>query len=676
LVAASGNPAAGVAQAADPEAVAEVVSEALEELEKTLGPAGQPITVKPDETTAPENQAQVAGEVSGVSRLDAGAAGEAELSLDQPAGEVAVLVTDALVTDEFSIAGVTWEGDQAPGRVLARAYQKDVWTEWFDLDQADGPDPASAEGRRAKGGTDPLVVAGSTAIQIQVLSEPGQSLPEQVAPAVVPLDADETGSQPAAAATTASASPAAGAATAQAYPLAEVPEGNRTASGVSKPTIKARSAWNAAPADYSGNTPKGQPELAAKLSGAIIHHQEGSNTYTEAQVPGIIRSIQSWHMGNNGWDDIGYNFLVDKYGGIWEGRQGGIDKNVVGAHAFEFNTGSTGVCFLGSMETAEPTAAALDAAGRLVAWRLGLAGFSTLKGTTVYPKDTKKQAKPIVAGHRDVNATTCPGRYLYAKLDVIRSYVPSVRHVAEQTLLSPDMTGNGRGEVLSVDQRGDLLRYSMQTEDSLAPPVQIGSGWTKYTAMAPGDWDGDGTQDLMAVTPSGDLQYYPGKSSGYGAPVKIGHGWTGYIARPAGDLDGDGALDLLGIKLSTYQLFLYRGDGKGGFISGAGRLVGDGWRGYQLHAAGDLDGDGRADIISIDPNGWLYTYRSRAGGGFETRKLAGSGWGGYDLFAGADLTGDGRGDITSLHRSSRVLSLYTGKGNGRFAGSKVLARDW
>ncbi|MDR1188608.1 MAG: FG-GAP-like repeat-containing protein [Bifidobacteriaceae bacterium] len=695
--------------AADPEAVADAVSQALAAL------PDDPIAVKPDQDSAPQGEAPAQPESDGVAVLDAAPVGEAALSLDQPAGEVAVLVTDALATDEFSIAGVTWEGDQEPGRVLARAYQNDEWTEWFDLEQADGPDPDSAEGKRAKAGTGPLVVAGSTAIQIEVLSEPGEELPEGVAAAVVPLSEAEIDPDPSAAGQTdlaaAAGSPgssvpgganraagsatgttvggAVGGATSSQFGLAEVgvsPAGVSKLSGQSldvalgaaptasapKPTINLRSSWNAA-------APKAQPEVAPKVVGSIIHHQEGTNTYTQAQVPGIIRSIQSWHMGNNGWDDIGYNFLVDKYGGIWEGRQGGVDKNVVGAHAFEFNTGSTGVCFLGSMESAEPSAAALDAAGRLVAWRLGLAGLTTLKGNTVYPKDSKKQSKPIVAGHRDVNATTCPGRYLYAKLDTIRGYSPGTAPVKKyaQVVITPDMNRDGRADLLTVDQSGKLFMFPMASATKLGEPRQIGWGWTGFTLLAPGDWNGDGTADLMSVNPQGKLILYANDGNFNFTSKQVGWGWNDYIARPSADLDGDGCRDLLAIHRKTQDLYLYRGDCKGGFKNTAGRWVGGGWGGWTLHAAGDLTGDKLGDILGLDSSGQLYSYRSVSGGGFARKQWVGGGWDGWDLMAGGDLTGDGIADIVGLNKAERFVNLYRGYGNGGFLSPPLrIATDW
>src|SRR5207245_3065760 len=84
---------------------------------------------------------------------------------------------------------------------------------------------------------------------------------------------------------------------------------------------------------------------------AIVHHTDGSNSYSRAQSAAIVRGIERYHVLANGWDDIGYNFLVDKYGQIFEGRYGGVDRNVVGAHAQGFNQGSVGVALIGTYDS-------------------------------------------------------------------------------------------------------------------------------------------------------------------------------------------------------------------------------------------------------------------------------------------------------------------------------------
>ena len=116
---------------------------------------------------------------------------------------------------------------------------------------------------------------------------------------------------------------------------------------------------------------------------AIVHHTAGPNGYSPAQAAAIMRGIELYHVKSNGWNDIGYNFLVDRYGTVYEGRYGGIDRNVVGAHARGFNTGSVGVAVIGTFERGAIPAAAETSLEKLLAWRLDLAHVDPLSTLTV-----------------------------------------------------------------------------------------------------------------------------------------------------------------------------------------------------------------------------------------------------------------------------------------------------
>ena len=114
-----------------------------------------------------------------------------------------------------------------------------------------------------------------------------------------------------------------------------------------------------------------------------------------------MRGIQLYHVRGNGWNDIGYNFLVDRFGTIYEGRYGGIDRNVVGAHALGFDTGSVGVALLGTYGDTKPSAAAQDALARLLAWRLDLAHVDPPRSVTVVSGGSERYraASRCAAGH-------------------------------------------------------------------------------------------------------------------------------------------------------------------------------------------------------------------------------------------------------------------------------------
>ena len=115
------------------------------------------------------------------------------------------------------------------------------------------------------------------------------------------------------------------------------------------PAIVSRAAWGA-----NESIRRAPPSYAPSVRFAIVHHTAGTNTYSRDEAAAIVRGIQLYHVRGNGWNDIGYNFLVDRFGTIYEGRYGGVDRNVVGAHALGFNTGSTGIALLGTYGDAKP----------------------------------------------------------------------------------------------------------------------------------------------------------------------------------------------------------------------------------------------------------------------------------------------------------------------------------
>ena len=107
----------------------------------------------------------------------------------------------------------------------------------------------------------------------------------------------------------------------------------------------------AAPGGRTSRSAAASPTYAPAIRFASVHHTAGTNDYSPSQAAAIMRGIQIYHVKSNGWNDIGYNFLVDRYGTVYEGRYGGIDRNVVGAHIRGFNTGAVGVAVIGTFGT-------------------------------------------------------------------------------------------------------------------------------------------------------------------------------------------------------------------------------------------------------------------------------------------------------------------------------------
>jgi hypothetical protein len=145
----------------------------------------------------------------------------------------------------------------------------------------------------------------------------------------------------------------------------------------------------------------------------------------------MVLAICRYHRNSNGWNDIGYQFLVDQYGQIFEGRAGGIDQAVIGAQAQGYNTQSTGIANLGTFSASGQTEAGLSALARLLSWKLALHGVDP-HGTVVVrsgggPLNRYRAGTNVrlntVSGHRDGDATSCPGDGLYSQLSRLRSIV-------------------------------------------------------------------------------------------------------------------------------------------------------------------------------------------------------------------------------------------------------------
>jgi putative cell wall-binding protein len=150
----------------------------------------------------------------------------------------------------------------------------------------------------------------------------------------------------------------------------------------------------------------------------FVHHSVDTNDYTADQVPAMIRGIYAYHAQTLGWGDIGYNFLIDRFGRTWEGRSGGMDKPVIGGQTYGYNAVSTGVAAIGNFDIAAVPQAVTDAFKQIFAWKFSLAGIpATGASPELAPGGTPLQR---ISGHRDAYATACPGQYLYAKLPEIR----------------------------------------------------------------------------------------------------------------------------------------------------------------------------------------------------------------------------------------------------------------
>jgi N-acetylmuramoyl-L-alanine amidase len=190
-----------------------------------------------------------------------------------------------------------------------------------------------------------------------------------------------------------------------------------------QPPIIPRSQW-------AGDqcNPRARPTYGS-VQMAFVHHTAGTNDYGPQDSASIVLAICRFHRDGNGWNDIGYNFLVDKYGQIFEGRAGGIDQPVIGAQAQGYNDQSTGISSLGTFNAVGQTDAGLSALSKLIAWKLSLHGVPTTGQVTLTSRGGSDNRFPSgtpvtlnrISGHRDGDATDCPGDALYAQLPDIRA---------------------------------------------------------------------------------------------------------------------------------------------------------------------------------------------------------------------------------------------------------------
>jgi hypothetical protein len=278
----------------------------------------------------------------------------------------------------FNLVGLHWRGRATPD-VEIRVRRRDHWSRWQDL------------GIHATGGSDPAWVGRARTVQYRLSRRvPGLRLHfVAVGRHPVPARAAQTTATP--------------------FPYVS------------------RDEWGA-----DQCPPRAAPQYG-EVKAVAVHHTVSMNDYTPEEAPRIVLAICRYHRNSNGWNDIGYNALVDKYGTIYEGRAGGLDKAVIGAQAQGFNAQTAGVANIGDYTSVAASDAALQATATYIRWKLGVHG-QPLSGpvtlTSAGGPESRYAAGTYVTvdrvlGHRDVGKTACPGDTLYTQLDQIRSLVVS-----------------------------------------------------------------------------------------------------------------------------------------------------------------------------------------------------------------------------------------------------------
>ncbi len=537
------------------------------------------------------------------------------------------------VTSDVTVIGLTWdEGTGAKAVVQYRSRTGSTWTPWQVADS----DPTRAEATgsgavKSRAGTDPIVLTAVTAVQARVVGPAGAT------PAHAALEIIDPGASSYDGVSGTDGALSAGAA----------------AAAAPRPAVNSRAAWGA-----NERLRQTQPSYGA-VKGVVIHHTAGTNAYTPAQVPAIMRGIYSFHVTGRKWSDIAYNALVDKWGRIWEGRQGGLGQAVVGAHTLGHNGHTMGISMMGDYGQSKPSTAALDSVARIIAWKSGIHQFAPNGTTNLYGK-----VRPVVVGHRDVGQTTCPGAHVYAKLPWIRARAAALSGYNPALTLSRDVDHQGGSDVLARNRAGVLQRFSAGTDGRMTGPRAIGPGWAPFDqVMAAGDLDSDRVADVLARhAPTGRLYLYPGTSrGGLGRGRVVGFGWTPFrqLVSP-GDVTGDGRPDLIG-QHSSGALMLYPGTGRGGF--GRSRVIASSLPSYRmLVGVGDWDGDRKPDLIGVTASGTAHLLRGVGPNGIASTVQLSGNFSSYRALAGvSDTDGDGRTEVFGVDGSG---TTYLGRSAG------------
>ncbi len=294
---------------------------------------------------------------------------------------------------------------------------------------------------------------------------------------------------------------------------------------VGMPPMVSREAWGGAGCeDYSVD----EPSWTNRVRSVVIHHTAGTNSYSASSVPGILQAVCDYHTSGNGWTDIGYNFLIDRFGTIYEGRRSNAQGDLaVGAHVRGINSQTVGVALLGDFRSATPTVAAQAALTQLLTWLSEQEHINPHAVMTLTSPEGESHVLYGISGHSDVSTTSCPGSYCY-------NLLPSFRQASDAAAgprafikdLSPDHPNPG--DTLFADFRfTEHVSWTIRITDQDGAQLALttGSGQTASHTMVMTVGMEEVFLDLAATT----------TSSGY-APPPVRLSWhKHYLGRFSDD---------------------------------------------------------------------------------------------------------------------------------------------
>ncbi|MET0838378.1 MAG: FG-GAP-like repeat-containing protein [Marmoricola sp.] len=561
----------------------------------------------------------------------------------------------------YATVGVTWKHgvdyteDQIG--VQVRTEKDGRWSGWMTAAYHDehGPDAGTAEeeSSRERPGTDALVIGSVDQVQMRAETTDGKAPTDLKLAVIDPGKGSLVKEAPAI--DTAKIAPSSSSTKTQPQGDADQPQASgdltvQTDDGpdqialsamkkAAKPTIYSRAQWGANERMRDQSAPS-----YGTVKAGFIHHTVNANNYSASQVPSLLRGIYAYHTQSRGWRDIGYNYLVDRFGRIWEGRYGGVTRAVVGAHTLGYNEVSFAMSDIGNFDITRPPAAVLTAYARLFAWKLSLYNIRA-DAPRVYVKNRYLHA---INGHRDVGQTACPGRYLYAQIPYVRTLAQRIQNAAQ----------SGGGTTTPTPPKPAPAPTPATPPKLFHTPTQMPQKWTtqstrivypKATNIA-----GSSYPDLALKRADGRIVIQPtGGQAGFKAPVTTTGGWKSMdLVAAVGDVTGDGKGDVLARLRSGGTTRVYAGDGAG-HVTTRGIGTTTAFRtARSIMTAGDWNRDKRPDVLMRDKYSRLWMVPGAGGGRFGRPVLLSKSWGGFSSTSvPGDLTGDGRPDVVAIHHT-------------------------
>ena len=337
-----------------------------------------------------------------------------------PAPLEPAVATAALPTEDFGLVGVTADEPIDPqARILVRVREQDQWSPWTPMVVSEhGPDPGSAESDGVRYGTEPLLTGEADGVQVRI-DTPGGEAPQNAQ--VVLMDNPVV---PADAVLPDPANPDPGA------PVATVAAATV---GAAMPVVISRAEWGA-----DESLRGAAPTYAGTIKASFIHHTVTRNDYTPEEAAQQVRNLYAWFTKGLRYSDMAYNFIVDRFGRLYEGRAGGMDRAVIGGHTAGFNNETFAVSALGNFQRLNPppeqVAAMNESIAALLAWKLALNHrdpngqvdlvSESASGTSRYQPGQVARAL-VVGGHRDIGSTKCPGQFMETQIPAIRAAAAS-----------------------------------------------------------------------------------------------------------------------------------------------------------------------------------------------------------------------------------------------------------